>query len=356
MKHRILNIINRFWKGKLSKEGRHQLLSQLENPDELLVDELHQDFANSSADVQLHTQEDYDNILLSIHEKMGVVKSLPARRSSLVGWSIAASFIVGVSVVGYLMMSVQSPSELGLGLANTHTLERNLVNDGIDTLMFKMPDGSRIAVYPHSSVSYMEDYGVIDRKLSLVGMARFTVAHDTLRPFIVLANGYTTTALGTEFTVNGHLKNVLSVKLLSGKIVVKSTESSLFAFQDQILEPGQELLIDNQRKSTSLLNSLIDKVKKTPVISKNRVNVEPVQQGIQFEQTPLTEVFATIARLKGATINIEHAALTGLSFTGKLEKHYTVDVMLSIVCQMNELTYTYDNDTIIVKNIQQTSQ
>jgi len=349
MKPNILNQISRFWKGRLSTNEQHELLSKLDDPQQSLVDELRKDYDSIPADRKLGTAEDYQQILSDIHEKMGVVRPIPQRRRTVIGWSVAASLLLGVGMVAYYFAAHQhSFSNVEDRQVLVAPREHHLLNDGVDTMTFHMSDGSRIALAPHSKITYTTEYGSSDRKLALTGQAKFSVAHDASRPFVVLANGYTTTALGTEFTVDSHMKNRLSVKLLSGKIMVKSTEQSLFAIKNQILTPGQELLIDDERRSAVVFDPKDNQMQRLANTKKPKSEI--TRSGLQFDQTPLPEVFAKIESLKGVVINLEHASLGGMSFTGRLEEHYTLEVMLSIVCQMNELSYTDDGKIIIVTN------
>lgn len=352
MKQHILNLINRFWEGKLSKNEQHKLLSDLEDSKQPLMEELRTDFAEVKENKKLATEEEYQQMLLSIHEKMGVIKSLPNRRRLKMGWSIAASILLAMGLFGYQFVQTNLP------VSNTRVqipepLIHEISNSSMDTLTYKMKDGSRIVLSPNSSIYYTNEYGKGDRKLSLIGGARFNVAHDAQRPFVVVANGFTTTALGTEFTVDSYTTSKLSVRLLSGKIVVKSTERSLFKMKDQVLKPGQQLLIDDQLKTTLLVDRQEKSDKNLKLASKVKSDEQMLENELQFEQTPLPQVFSKIENLKGVIINLEEASLEGLSFTGKFEKHYALDVMLSTICQMNELTYSHSNNSIIIRNKKQ---
>ncbi|MGJ1324951.1 FecR family protein [Sphingobacterium faecium] len=348
MKQQILNLITRFWEGKLSKNDQHKLLSDLEDSKQLLLEKLRNDFAAVQENEKLATEEEYQEMLLVIHEKMGVIKVLPDRRRLKIGWSIAASILLAMGIFGYHFVQTNLPGP-STTVQIPEPLIHKLANSSTDTLTYKMKDGSRISLSPHSTIYYTKGYGDTDRKLTLIGEARFNVAHDVQRPFIVSANGYTTTALGTEFTVESYTKSKLSVRLLSGKIVVKSTNRSPFEMKDQVLKPGQQLLIDDHLK-TALLVDRQEKVDNLKLAGNLKADKHAQESGLQFDQMPLPEVFSKIENLKGVIINLEEASLEGLSFTGKFEEHYPLDVMLSIICQMNELTYTHSNNSIIIKN------
>ena len=97
MKQQILNLITRFWEGKLSKNDQHKLLSDLEDSKHPLMEELRNDFATVHENEKWATEEEYQQMLFGIHEKMGVIKALPNRRRLKIGWSIAASILLASS-------------------------------------------------------------------------------------------------------------------------------------------------------------------------------------------------------------------------------------------------------------------
>jgi transmembrane sensor len=81
------------------------------------------------------------------------------------------------------------------------------------------------------------------------GRAFFRVAHQPARPFVVLANGRTVTALGTSFEVSIEPTNV-EVTLVSGKVRVEqprapASEAPAETRQTTVLRPGTKLVAPN---------------------------------------------------------------------------------------------------------------
>ena len=116
-----------------------------------------------------------------------------------------AAGIVAVTIGG-LFAWTQQPEVYG-----TRAGERRIVT---------LADGSQVALDSRSEVKVR--YSAHARELTLTGgQARFDVAHDVERPFIVTADGHKVIATGTSFNVDLFGPRLL-VTLIEGHVVVSS--------------------------------------------------------------------------------------------------------------------------------------
>ena len=101
----------------------------------------------------------------------------------------------------------------------------------------KLADGSEMLLRSGASIDVSFSEG--RRRLSLVqGGAKFRVAHDASRPFVVTAGGHDVTALGTQFETSIRSSR-FEVMLLEGSVSV----TTLGPQSDPIiLRPGQKLV------------------------------------------------------------------------------------------------------------------
>lgn len=105
--------------------------------------------------------------------------------------------------------------------------------------MIALPDGSRATLDPGASIRVAFTAG--ERRLRLLsGRARFTVAHDPVRSFVVDAAGGTITARGTVFDVAIE-KKLVRVLLLQGQVEVKPSHAASGKESAVVLAPGQEV-------------------------------------------------------------------------------------------------------------------
>ena len=124
-------------------------------------------------------------------------------------------------------------------------------NAGPAPLRLPLPDGSVVTLEAGSTLAY-QPFGPASRELSLRGAALFAVAKDAARPFTVAAGGFTTTALGTRFRVESRAGGRVRVRLLTGKVVVRTAAANPFAMPDQYLTPGRELRADTRTRQVHI--------------------------------------------------------------------------------------------------------
>lgn len=112
-----------------------------------------------------------------------------------------------------------------------------------------LPDKSRITLDAHSKLTVTYSRNL--RRLELTqGRAHFDVAHDSARPFQVVAQNQTVTALGTDFTVEVRPRD-LSVALFSGQVTVSGA-----AGKTHRLSPLQALHLRRDAPQTFTLRTL----------------------------------------------------------------------------------------------------
>ena len=102
-------------------------------------------------------------------------------------------------------------------------------------------DGSKVMLNSESSIAYPQYFTDSSRVIYLEGEAFFEVARDKSRPFTVIANGISTTALGTSFNINGR-GDQCKVSLATGKVAVHQVNEQ----ENYFLKPGQAVQFDLQ--------------------------------------------------------------------------------------------------------------
>ena len=130
----------------------------------------------------------------------------PARRRILSApMAIAASVLVCLAGAATYLLSRQ-------GLYVTDTGEQRII---------RLADGSTIELNARSKLRVR--FGDGQRKVELLeGQALFEVAHDALRPFLVVTDRTQVRAVGTEFDVN--IKSTATVvTVVEGKVAIKPT-------------------------------------------------------------------------------------------------------------------------------------
>ena len=99
-----------------------------------------------------------------------------------------------------------------------------------ETQDLALKDGTEITLNPSSSLAYAADFGKKTREVLFEGEAKFSVAKDAERPFIIRTGDFSVTVLGTEFLLRAYpTDSIYTLQLTSGKVKVKHMQDSLFA-------------------------------------------------------------------------------------------------------------------------------
>lgn len=145
------------------------------------------------------------------------------RRQIMAGIA-AVLALCAISAGGYLWYQVDSTLSYA-----TRIGERYLV---------VLPDGSRVSLDSDTAVKVKYVHGI--RRIRLDhGQARFDVAHDASRPFVVSVGTESVTAVGTAFNVE-KLNSKTLVALLQGRVIIKDEAGGGHA--PILLSAGQQII------------------------------------------------------------------------------------------------------------------
>ncbi len=203
--------------------------------------------------------------------------------------------------------------------------------------VIKLEDGSVITLFKNSVVKYPDPFTANERAIELNGDAFFEVAKNRLKPFIVYAGNLSTTALGTSFRITAFDEGKLAVniKLLTGKVVVKSIRTTSNWKKDRFLLPG-DLLTYNANTTAVLVTRFTIENKAIPNISQ-KPQRDHIAPELRFNSTSLREVMNAISALHHIKISYNDTDLQGMNFTGIINEYDDVRAILKMIAQMNEL-------------------
>ena len=287
--------------------------------------------------------EFWENNWNAINEKKSAVRSIVWLRRSA-----AAAVAVLVVGAGFLYTGIHvkpaSPVVASVELPALRSDRKITVNNSATMMHLNLPDSSEVALSPGSLITYYVPFAEDKRDITLDGEARFTVKKNEHKPFTVFAGGLATTALGTEFTIN--TKNNVSVKLHNGRVKIIATgEIRKYWRKDVILEPGQQLNYD--LKEMTGVVELIKPEKKTPgaiAVKKLRKAAPAQTQGLNFVNTSLPEVMGRLTAYYHEKINFDNSALEHMNFTGSISPNDSLNIVLKVIAQMNDLQLGHDEN------------
>ena len=136
--------------------------------------------------------------------------------------------------------SLVSPKEITFSETN----ERMEVSTPAGTTTtLTLSDGTQVLLSANSRLVYDKVFTSNKREVTLVGEARFSVAKDSNRSFIVRTEQIKTQVLGTVFDVKAYPQTIPDVTLYEGKVEV-SLDGSL----PQLMQPGEQASISKEGK------------------------------------------------------------------------------------------------------------
>jgi transmembrane sensor len=246
----------------------------------------------------------------------GELDARPTRRPRRAWWitSVAAALAVVSVGASYVLNELRSGISSGT-FATEAGAQREL----------QLADGSTITLNTRSEVSV--DLGEHQRSIRLTrGEARFEVAKDASRPFIVDAGAARVRAVGTQFDVRRSNARV-AVTLVEGRVEVTPTLESIKMPEPAVLTAGQQVLyeIDSGERRIQIVNL-------------GRASAW-IHQQLIFDSVPLTVAVEEANRYLDVPIAIDDPTLADFrvsgvvragnveSFVGSVESSFPVDVI-----------------------------
>lgn len=204
-------------------------------------------------------------------------------------WYAAASVLLLTGIFGiYRLLTVNETCKIAsLGIAITDTL----------------PDGSRINLNVHSTLTFDENFDRDSRRVKLSGEAFFYTAHDSAIPFIVETKTGSVMVVGTAFLVSARPGSNLSVEVKEGKVRLFTVKPEANDTLSVFLEQGER---------GRVLKGIPEKV--APVTS-SPDELFWADQALDFRNTPLSEVINTLEKHYSVKIKTTNAAMLNCRLT-----------------------------------------
>lgn len=243
----------------------------------------------------------WESAALLAKTKFGRDRGLPERQRAFnrpaLGYALAAAGVILVAAIIGLSVAARGWSH------PDRTADETEVASNLGQIRkVALPDGSAVTLDTASVLRVA--FTNSERRLYLArGRARFDVAHDAARPFIVMAGDGSVTAHGTVFDV-AVLGDKVQVLLLRGSVdVSEGRTTAASAAATRRLNPGQKI-------SFGAIEPL------ALAQAANPIDGQWVSGMLSFDRTPLAEAIVEANRYSAAKISLADPALGVLRITG----------------------------------------
>ncbi|MBK1438869.1 FecR domain-containing protein [Parapedobacter sp. ISTM3] len=151
---------------------------------------------------------------------------------------IAASLTLLLGAAVWLYLVRDPAGQSAAQLAKTNNRWHVITTGGRQLKQVQLPDSTQVWLNANSNLKVLPGYGVDARRISLSGEAFFEVTRDTVRPFVVEADGITVKVLGTSFNLRSYESlQEIKVAVSTGRVLVTNAAAQ----QLSELTVGQEL-------------------------------------------------------------------------------------------------------------------
>lgn len=266
--------------------------------------------------------------------------------------SVVAIMALVVTAIYYF---IDSPKEIKTPVAQTPANKKSepeykiVRNDTKEIERITLDDSSVVELSPASFIQYETPFGKLKRDIQLEGRARFSVAKNKAKPFTVYTGTFSTTALGTVFTVQHNTAaKTLMVRLYEGKVVIHSMSNDVNEWQrDVYLQPGEQLEFNGFSGKLALIKTT------TPVpaiaVKQEKHTVDSANNQLSFNNTSLAEVMHTLAGWYTVKIEYDSAKISKMNFTGMVSRNDSPETILKVIAQIYALEVS-KNDTAFIIN------
>ena len=216
--------------------------------------------------------------------------------------------------------------------------------------LISLSDGSGVLLYEKSEIIYQKVFG-LSRKILLKGKARFSVARDKNKDFVVIAGGLQTKAIGTQFTVSAYenSKNTV-VQLHEGKVVVSAAEGFAKFRKDYFLIAGDDLFFNKKtfqvkisKKSKGTLKKSFHPNQDHPDFPKAKT-----RPWYMFNNQSLGEVLETLGSLYNVTVSYKQNDVQNRRFIGMFNQTDSLENILKQIAIVNDLKVKKNKDGFIL--------
>lgn len=266
------------------------------------------------------------------------------RRLSPVFWRYAAvaSLVLMVSTWFLFKKSDKNLLQITPSVSDVQNVENEPLKKTL-VRFFRLPDGTKVQLKVGSELVLDKDFNKTQRLVFLKGEAKFEVAHNANRPFVVKTDNVFTTALGTIFIAKSGTKDrVGQVSLIEGKVKVEyeTTANMPEKAAEVILTEGSQIRFDSNKKAFS-------EVEKLPAQIVNWQHLKI----LSVEKMRLSEVFAKLSDSYNVQFEGMDKELSNYIITGMFDTNLPLSDIMEVLAFSNDFKFKILDKRVIISKL-----
>jgi transmembrane sensor len=210
----------------------------------------------------------------------------------------------------------------------TQIVSRDIITkenpNGVKT-QIRLPDGTMVWLNSDSKLTYPSLFSDDSRNVELKGEAFFDVTENKAKPFVIQTPYFTTTVLGTSFSIRAYENYDPKVSLVEGKVKVSKLGSV------QILKPNQQVVLKNGEMVVSSFDY-----------------IEEIgwRDGILFfNDQDISGVFDKIEKWYGVTVDFDQNKVPKSKYSGH-HKNQSLEIVLKGLSYSLNFDYEVQGENI----------
>ena len=223
--------------------------------------------------------------------------------------------------------SLEAPEEITYTEKATQRIVRTPAGT---TTTITLSDGTEVLLSANSRLEYTPNFNKEKREVTLVGEARFNVAKDAQRPFIVHTEQIQTQVLGTVFDVKAYPQTLPDVTLYEGRV-----EVSLNGASPRLMQPGEQASIDKKGQLK------LDKAPETQGVW--------TEGEFAFDNRELMAVMQEIGSWYNISVVFHSRSLLEERIYFRMKRVSSVNEVLEVLNDIGIATFEWTNKSIVVK-------
>lgn len=227
---------------------------------------------------------------------------------------------------------------LGFLVAKPFSSEVTLAYNGQDNSSFVLPDNTSVVFDAEGSLTYNKRFAKSSRDVDFEGVARFDVAKDESRPFVIHCNGMDVEVLGTSFLLNAdNTAERYFVDLYSGTVKMTSLDKKGHELAQAELKPGERGVFDASEGELKMMTY--------PEVKEEQLRYEHV---LVFDDASLSTIVETLQYIFKIRINLDEACASR-KITARFTDEDPIDEVLETIAVVSNVTVTKSGDVYSIR-------
>lgn len=223
-------------------------------------------------------------------------------------WAAALLLLLGSGALTYLLRTPAKIMETMMATGRSRIVA--------------LPDGSVAWLQAGSNIRYAKNFNGAIREVLLEGEAQFDIAANA-HPFVVHSGNLSTRVLGTIFNIRAYPGiDSISITVLQGKVQVSKQQQVMGT-----LGPS---------------DILVYKILTDAVTQFSNSHPQPANSEVQCDNQTLQEITAVLGQWYGCSFQVSDATILQERYTGSFNRNETLEELLTILCEVNNINYHID--------------